>query len=232
MNDASAFERSEWAIIAGASGGIGTAAAVAMRRFGIPIVGIDRTGSDEPLDLTNYSSVSGLIERLVITRGAPSAVIAAVGVYERRKLLDYDAARAETTLADNFLGVANLIRTVISMRSSQPLRIVLVTSQAGATGGADPFYAAAKSAMTAFGKSIAREFGDRGVRCNLVSPGPVDTPMADVMGDRRTYYEDTIPIRRFSRADEVAEVIAWLACEAPDAINGATFDVDGGLVRR
>jgi NAD(P)-dependent dehydrogenase (short-subunit alcohol dehydrogenase family) len=57
--------------------------------------------------------------------------------------------------------------------------------------------------------------------------------MAAVMGDeRRSFYENAIPLGRYTQPHEVADVIAWLLTEAPVAINGSVVDVDGGLVRR
>ncbi len=57
--------------------------------------------------------------------------------------------------------------------------------------------------------------------------------MASVMGDeRKRFYENAIPLGRYSRPDEVASVIAWLLTEAPEAVTGMVLDVDGGLVRR
>ena len=94
-------------------------------------------------------------------------------------------------------------------------------------------YAAAKAGLVAAVKSIAREYAKAGVTANVVSPGPVETPMASVMGDeRRRFYESTIPLGRYTRADEVASVIAWLLTDAPEAVTGMVLDVDGGLVRR
>ena len=81
-------------------------------------------------------------------------------------------------------------------------------------------------------KSLAREYADRGLLANVVSPGPTDTPMADKMGERRQYYEKVIPVGRFNQAAEVASVVTWLLADAPDTITGTVIDIDGGLVRR
>jgi NAD(P)-dependent dehydrogenase (short-subunit alcohol dehydrogenase family) len=56
--------------------------------------------------------------------------------------------------------------------------------------------------------------------------------MASGMGERRQYYESVIPVGRFNRATEVADVVTWLLTDAPETITGTVIDVDGGLVRR
>jgi NAD(P)-dependent dehydrogenase (short-subunit alcohol dehydrogenase family) len=140
----------------------------------------------------------------------------------------------ELTISENFLATAVVVQLVLdAMVKAGGGRIVLVTSQASTAGGTDALYAAAKAGLVALVKSVAREFSRFGVLCNAVSPGPVDTPMATVMGpELRRDYEHRIPIGRFASPSEVGEVIVFLLMMEGGAISGATIDVDGGLIRR
>lgn len=167
--------------------------------------------------------------------GAPDAVAWCAGRYPRRDIREYSTRELRDVLDLNLTALLALLPPLVSaaLVSQRPLRLVVVGSQAGATGGLDVPYAAAKAGLVAAVKSIAREYAKSGLTANVVSPGPVETPMASVMGDeRRRFYESTIPLGRYSRADEVASVIAWLLTDAPEAVTGMVLDVDGGLVRR
>ncbi len=134
----------------------------------------------------------------------------------------------------NCVSAIEMCRLVVpAMAAIRRGRLVLITSQAAITGGTDAAYAASKAGLVAFGKSIAREYGPEGLRITMVSPGPVDTGMASVMPpERRAHYESTIPIRRFTWATEVADLVEYVLLRAPDALHGSTVEIDGGLVRR
>ena len=226
-------------VLTGACGGIGTA--IARRLAGnYQILGIDRESSGDwrgdflRLNLNSEAAVETASAEIVGRKVPISALIFAAGTYRRYPIARYDLASLNEIMWDNFTSIFFLLKGLLPhMVENGGGRIVLISSQAGATGGLDAGYAASKAAAVALMKSVAREFGPFGIRCNAVSPGPVTTPMADVMGDaRKEYYAHSIPIGRLGTADEVAEVVAFLATSAVDGLNGATIDVDGGLVRR
>jgi NAD(P)-dependent dehydrogenase (short-subunit alcohol dehydrogenase family) len=230
-----------WALVTGAAGGIGSA--VCARLAALPdlaVVGLDRAERAAPAgvravrcDLAEEGQRERVLGGLLDELGPPRMWASCAGAYPRRLLEEYDADLLDRVLADNFTHVFWTARALVAaMGAGGGGRIVLVSSQAGASGGADPAYAAAKAAVTALGKSIARECAPSGIRCNVVSPGPTDTPMATAMGERREYYKRQIPIGRLASADEVAEVICMVLGSSQGAMTGATIDVDGGLLRR
>lgn len=231
-----------WALVTGAAGGIGSAVCARLAvEPGLSVVGIDRS-LPEPspanwqlkrCDLAEATSRERLLGSLLDKFGPPCYWASCAGLHPRCGLEDYESELFEQVLADNFGHVFWVAQSVVAaMTGTGGGRIVITTSQAGASGGRDALYAASKAACAALAKSIAREYATAGVLCNAVSPGPVDTPMAEAMGARRTYYEEAIPIGRLTDADEVAEVICMLLTSSQEAMTGATVDIDGGLLRR
>lgn len=187
------------------------------------------------VDLADDADRDAWFAKYLADTGAPDAVVWCAGRYPRRDIREYATDDLRGVLDVNLTAFLALLPPLVSsaLVSRRPLRIAVVGSQAGVTGGLDVPYAAAKAGLVAAVKSIAREYAKAGVTANVVSPGPVETPMASVMGDeRRRFYESTIPLGRYTRADEVASVIAWLLTDAPEAVSGMVLDVDGGLVRR
>jgi len=110
-------------------------------------------------------------------------------------------------------------------------RIVLMSSVVGLLGSAGQAnYAASKAGLVGFARSLARELGSRGITVNVVAPGPVETEMTAVLGEKRlAELTAAVPLGRMATPDEVAGVVHFLA--GPDAayITGAVIPVDGGL---
>lgn len=99
-------------------------------------------------------------------------------------------------------------------------------------------YAGSKAAIEAFARSWALEFKERGIRVNVLSPGPVDTPIISKMGipeDARPSFDaglaKAIPLGRLGRPDELAHAALFLASDASSFVTGATLRVDGGISR-
>jgi 2-hydroxycyclohexanecarboxyl-CoA dehydrogenase len=129
-------------------------------------------------------------------------------------------------------------RVVPGMRERGRGAIVNVASEAGRGGSEMNIpYSAAKSGVIGFTKAVAREFGRYGVRCNAVSPGPIETPLLDAVagtgeaGER--YRQGMITATRLRRAgkpEEVAATIVFLASDEAGFITGETLGVSGGLL--
>jgi len=98
----------------------------------------------------------------------------------------------------------------------------------GSAGQAN--YAASKAGLVGAARSIARELGSRGVTANVIAPGFVATDMTAELGDDRTAeILGSVPLGRLAAAEEIADVVTFLASDAAGYITGAVIPVDGGL---
>jgi NAD(P)-dependent dehydrogenase (short-subunit alcohol dehydrogenase family) len=141
---------------------------------------------------------------------------------------------------DDFVSVidANLTAAFrVAKRAAQGMlrarkgRIILMSSVVGLSGAAGQAnYAASKSGLVGFARSLARELGSRSITVNVVAPGPVETDMTAALGDKRVAdIVDAVPLRRMATTEEIAGVVAFLASGEAAYITGAVIPVDGGL---
>jgi 3-oxoacyl-[acyl-carrier protein] reductase len=109
---------------------------------------------------------------------------------------------------------------------------VNVSSVVGIIGNSwQTAYSASKAGLIAFTKSLAKEMGSRGIRVVAVAPGFIETPMTEGLPEQvKKKYLENIPLRRFGKPEEVAEVIAFLVSDKASYISGQVIVVDGGLI--
>lgn len=188
-----------WAIVTGGTGGLGAAVVSRLQERGVGVVALDIAqgplSSDRvvyrQVDLSDYSAAKAVSIDLLERLGPPRYIVAAAGLYERRTLFEYDAETTERSLRANLLSLVYLLRFFLpAMLSATGCRVVALSSQVGVTGGSDPLYSATKAGVTAFMKSMARQYGSDDISFTTVSCGPVDgTAMAGGMSAaRRDYY--------------------------------------------
>ena len=109
-------------------------------------------------------------------------------------------------------------------------RIISVSSSAGKVGSPNlAAYSAAKGAIIAFTKALARELAKTGVTVNSVAPGAVNTPMQDRLSEEfKAHMRSTIPLGRYAEPEEIGEMVAFLASDRASYITGQVYSVDGG----
>lgn len=134
-------------------------------------------------------------------------------------------------LAVNLTGAFSCARQVIpTMVQKRAGKIINITSVAGIMGNAGQAnYAASKAGMIGMTKSLARELAGRGITCNAIAPGYVETDMTSALpADRETICR-SVPLGRFASPEEVAHLVAFLASADADYITGEVIRIDGGL---
>lgn len=238
------------ALITGAAGGILSATAELLAREGANLVlgdlresgaaevrgALCAAGVGDPerilacgVDVTDDGSVQQLVAESVRAFGGLDIVIPGAGVYPERRFEEMTVEEWSMLLDLNLTGVFRVIKAALPCL--QPgAAIVNVASLAGHRGSpTHAHYAASKAGIISLTRSLAGELRER-VRVNAVSPGIIDTPMIHSGGARTIdAFLAATPLGRLGTADEVAQVIAFLASDRASFIHGEVVHVNGGL---
>ena len=202
------------AIVTGSASGIGAAVAAALENDGYTVAGLDiHSAAPYVVDVSDAHAVDQTIKRVVADLGPVDAVVSAAGHYEMVPIADITRQQLHRMLRVHLGGLRNITRSVLpSMLERGSGSIVAIASEL-AIGGDDcgAHYTAAKGAIIGLVRSLAVEVAGRGVRVNAVAPGPTDTPLLAADSPwRAPEYLETIPNRRLTRPDEIAEVVRFL----------------------
>jgi 3-oxoacyl-[acyl-carrier protein] reductase len=225
-------------LVTGGSRGIGLAAALALAAAG-DRVAVTYLSSAPPegvlavrCDVTNQDEVEAAFERVEAEHGTVEVLVANAGITRDTLLLRMTDDDWDSVIATNLTGAYRVARRAArGMLRAHDGRMIFVSSVVGLSGSAGQAnYAATKSGLVGFARSLAREFGSRGITANVVAPGFIETDLTAVLPDgRRAELLDQIPLRRYGSPDEVAGVIRFLASDEAAYITGAVIPVDGGL---
>lgn len=234
------------AVVTGAARGIGLATVELMRARGARIVASDISGTVRDLEGADIVTLVGdVADEHVATRtmalamerfGRVDILVNNAGRTLNRSLLDTEVGDWDAVMATNargaFVQSREAVRAMVA--SGRGGAIVSVVSVVAAVAMKDlSAYAASKGAITQLVKVIAAEYGGMGIRANAVAPGVVETDILQGIGvanSRETLasYGGVHPIGRVAQADEIAEVIAFLASPAASFMTGALVMADGG----
>jgi 3-oxoacyl-[acyl-carrier protein] reductase len=244
------------ALVTGASSGIGAATAALMARLGARVaLGYHRNeaGAEEArgriaaaggtaltlqADVRDARAVAAMVDRAAAELGPLDILVNNAGsLVGRRPLADVTEAHLTEVFALNLNSAVYASQAVAAaMVARKRGAIVNVVSIAGHNGGGPGAgaYAAAKAALTAYTKSMAKELAGKGVRVNAVAPGVIDTPFHEAFSTPEMIraFVAGIPLGRVGTSEECANVIAFLASDAASYIVGETIDVNGGQLMR
>ncbi len=225
-------------LVTGGNRGIGLAVAQAFVDAGDAVAVTYRSGEPPAgmlgvrCDVTSTTEVDAAFAEVEAAHGAVEVLVANAGISRDALIMRLSDEDLLAVLDTNLVGAFRVARRASrSMLRARRGRIILMSSVVGLTGSAgQTAYAASKAGLVGLARSLARELGSRGITCNVVAPGFVDTDMtASLPEERRAEIVGSVPLGRYASVEEVAGVVRFLA--GPDAgyITGAVVPVDGGL---
>ncbi|XP_054288312.1 estradiol 17-beta-dehydrogenase 8-like [Macrosteles quadrilineatus] len=237
------------ALVTGGGSGIGRAACQLITKEGARVVVSDfdlksaestvslLTGDGHlplQLDVSDTIKVREVVTKVISHFSQPPTVLVnSAGITRDAFLLKMTDDQFQQVFDVNVKGTYAVTKAVCEALATnkQTGSVVNIASVVGQTGNmGQSNYAASKAAVEAFTKSVAKEMGFCGVRCNAVVPGFIQTPMTDKVPDKvKQMFTSQIPLARMGTPQEVAEVIVFLASERSSYINGASINVTGGL---
>lgn len=227
------------AIVTGAGSGIGAAVAARLKADGAQVFTADAKGEvDFVADLTAPGVNADLVSQAVAAMGGLDTLVPCAGISAFAPLEGHDDAYFERVFAVNVFAVFRLVRDATPhLKAAGNGRIVTIGSTTSSHGDEGLCaYAASKHAILGFTKSVAAELGPFGVTANCVQPGAIDTPMTapafTQMPEYRTFWENKAPLRRLGRAEDIADVIAFLCSDDARFMSGHGVWVDGGAMVR
>jgi NAD(P)-dependent dehydrogenase (short-subunit alcohol dehydrogenase family) len=227
-------------LITGASRGIGAAAYALLKKSGHKVVGHSTKGNDVLIagDLTSPAAPRDIWDTALDELGGTIDVLVNnAGIYEAIADNAPDEewhAAWQRTLTINLQAAADLCRLAVShfLDRGGEGRIINIASRAAFRGDSPQHwhYAASKAALVGMTRTIARGYASDGILCFGVAPGFTVSEMTAeyLQGRGGAQIVADIPLGRVASTDEVAEVIRWLATEAPASATGSIIDVNGG----
>jgi 3-oxoacyl-[acyl-carrier protein] reductase len=222
-------------VVTGTASGAGRASAQSISDAGGSVIGVDIADQgDVPWTTVQADlSKSDDVERVLGEIGEVDILVNAHGVLRPQEVEDITADDFDLAIAINLRSVFLLCQGVVGGMAERGWgRLINFSSVVAHTGGVtSAAYAAAKAGVIAMSKSMARRFASDGVTVNSIAPAAIDTPLnAFLTDEQRADIEAAIPVGRFSRPEEFAAVVVFLASEDAGYITGATIDVNGGWV--
>lgn len=225
-------------LVTGGSKGIGLATARAFAALG-DNVAVTYNSSPPPgeffavkCDVTNAADIDAAFAAVEEKFGPVGVLVSNAGITRDGLLLRMSESDFADVVDANLTAAYRVCkRAAQGMIRARTGRIILVSSVVAMLGSAGQAnYAASKAGLIGLARSLARELGSRNVCVNVVAPGPVDTDMTAVLGDKRMEeLRAAVPLGRTAQPNEIADVIAFLASPSAAYITGAVIPVDGGL---
>lgn len=236
------------ALVTGASRGIGRAIALRLAKDGANVAVIYAGSADKAEAVVNEITALGVNAKAYRCNVADSAAVNETvkavtndlgkidilvnnagitrdGLMLRMKDEDFNAV-----LDTNLKGAFNMIRACYSgFIRKKSGRIINISSVSGIMGNAGQAnYSASKAGVIGLTKSVARELASRGITCNAVAPGFIQTDMTENLGDNNPLL-NSIPLGRMGKPEDIAAAVAFLASDSAAYITGEVLKVDGGL---
>ena len=237
------------AIVTGAARGIGRAICLELAGHGANILATDMLAEQlnetvalaskkdvicigEVANITDPAAVERLVELAVEKFGKLDIMVNNAGITRDTLILSMSDEQWDAVLNVNlravFLGTRAAAKVMLRQRSGRIINMASFSGLSGNAGQAN--YAASKAGVIGLTKSVAKEVGKRGVLCNAVAPGFIETDMTAVLPEKvKEMARQIIPLQRMGKPEEVAQAVAFLAGPSAAYLTGQVLSVDGGL---
>lgn len=184
-------------------------------------------------DASDYSAAESLINDVVADFGKLDILVNNAGITQDTLLLRMSEEHWDKVIEVNLKSCFNTVKaaskTFMKQKSGSIINMSSVVGLKGNAGQAN--YAASKAGIIGFSKSIALELGSRGVRCNVVAPGFIETEMTAILDEKTVQsWRDAIPLKRGGTPDDVAACCVFLGSNMSDYVTGQVLQVDGGML--
>lgn len=238
------------ALVTGASRGIGSEIAKTLAREGAFVV-INYNGSKEradrvaeeicaaggaavtfACDVSDFTACGEMLQQIIKEYGRLDILVNNAGITRDGLVMKMSEEDFDAVISTNLKGAFNTIRHASRQFLKQRAgSIINISSVSGVMGNAGQVnYSASKAGIIGLTKSVARELASRGVTCNAVAPGYIDTEMTAVMTEAaKEAVISRIPLQRTGKVTDIAEAVAFLASEKAAYITGQVLSVDGGM---
>ena len=184
-------------------------------------------------DVSDFQACGALVKNILEDFGGVNVLVNNAGITRDMLFMRMKQSAIDSVIDTNLKGAMHMAHhTCAKLMRAKDARIINISSVVGMNGNAGQAnYAAAKAGLIGFTKSLAKELGGRGVTCNAIAPGAIDTEMTRAIPEKKLQeLADTIPLRRIGQPEDVAKVVGFLASDAASYVTGTVIPVDGGMV--
>ncbi len=184
-------------------------------------------------DASKFDAAEELINNVVQDFGSLDILVNNAGITRDNLLMRMSEEHWDEIMNVNLKSCFNTVkaatRTFMKQRSGSIINMSSVVGVKGNAGQAN--YAASKAGIIGFSKSVALELGSRGIRCNVIAPGFIETEMTDALDEKTVQsWRDAIPLKRGGNPEDVANACVFLGSNLSDYITGQVIQVDGGML--
>ncbi|QNL22162.1 3-oxoacyl-[acyl-carrier-protein] reductase [Hyphobacterium sp. CCMP332] len=239
------------ALVTGASRGIGSGIAMAMAEAGANVAFTFRSSEEKAKELeaalskhgikakgyksdaADFGAAEALINGVIEEFGSLDILVNNAGITKDNLLMRMNEEMWDDVIRVNLKSCFNTVkaatRQLMKQRGGSIINITSVVGIKGNAGQAN--YAASKAGIIGFTKSVALELGSRGIRCNAIAPGFIETEMTDAIDPKMVdEWKNAIPLKRGGTPDDVANACVFLASDMSSYISGQVLQVDGGML--